>query len=146
MKMRFVFFGSLVLAAVGAWLAVSPWVIGYPASASYPRWNDLVCGVLAAVLGLWSAVRRTPDVPFWPTVRQAVPTIAVVVIAFYLWIVVFAIYYFRIERTDAFYQFCATATLLILGLAVWASRMGHAQLPSKLHGQYEQAALSAIHR
>lgn len=146
MKMRFVFFGSLVLAAVGVWLAVSPWVIGYPASASYPRWNDLLCGVLVAVFGLWSAARRTPDLPFWPTIRQAVPSIAIVVTGLYLWFADFAAYYFRIGRTDTFYQFCVATSLLILGMAVWASRMGHAQKPSELHQQYEQAALSAIHR
>lgn len=136
MKMRFVFIGSLVLAAVGAWLIASPWAIGYAASATFPRWNNVVAGILAVIFGLWSAAWRKPDRPLWPTLRQAAPTLAIVALGVYLWVMVFAVYYTEVGRFNAFYQYCVSVAFAILGMAVTASRMRQAQQPSELdHGE-----------
>ncbi len=46
---------SWVNVALGIWLIISPWVLGYSVVAS-ALWNDVIVGVLVIVLGAWSAM------------------------------------------------------------------------------------------
>jgi hypothetical protein len=47
---------ALVELLVGGWLAASPWIVGYGGS-SLLRWNNLVVGVVLALVGLVRIVR-----------------------------------------------------------------------------------------
>jgi hypothetical protein len=44
---------SWVNALLGAWLIVSPWVLGFADSAN-ALWNNVIIGVIVLVLGAWS--------------------------------------------------------------------------------------------
>ena len=44
---------SWVNAALGVWLIVSPFILGYTGT---PRTNDIIVGILIATLGTWSAL------------------------------------------------------------------------------------------
>jgi SPW repeat len=41
-------------AVLGAWLIVSPWVLGYTATTA-AMWNHIVVGALVLILAIWSA-------------------------------------------------------------------------------------------
>jgi hypothetical protein len=38
--------------ALGVWLSVSPWILGFSSSA-VPRWNAVITGVIVAALAAW---------------------------------------------------------------------------------------------
>jgi hypothetical protein len=42
--------------ALGAWLIVSPWLLGF-ASLTHAVWNQVIVGVVAGALALWCAMR-----------------------------------------------------------------------------------------
>jgi hypothetical protein len=44
-----------VSVALGAWLLVSPWLLGFAAT-STALWNQLVVGLIVGALALWSAL------------------------------------------------------------------------------------------
>ena len=44
---------SLTEIIVGAWLLLSPWLLGF-ADISVMRWSDVVCGLVLILLGVWS--------------------------------------------------------------------------------------------
>lgn len=46
-------------AAIGAWLFISPWVLGAAANTSI-LWNSLIVGALLVILALWSAQLEHP--------------------------------------------------------------------------------------
>jgi hypothetical protein len=50
-----------VSVALGAWLVVSPWILGFVATTT-ALWNQIVVGVIVGGLALWSAV-ATRDRP-----------------------------------------------------------------------------------
>src|SRR5438552_17306235 len=41
--------------ALGAWLIVSPYLLGFSAL-SYALWNQIIVGLAVAILGIWAAV------------------------------------------------------------------------------------------
>lgn len=45
--------------ALGVWLIVSPWILGYGTLQAPAVWNQVIVGVIAGVLALWSAVDET---------------------------------------------------------------------------------------
>jgi hypothetical protein len=47
--------------ALGAWLVVSPWILGFAASTT-ALWNQIVVGIIVGGLALWSAM-ATHDRP-----------------------------------------------------------------------------------
>jgi hypothetical protein len=44
-----------VSVVLGVWLVVSPWILGFAASAT-ALWNQIVVGVIVAALAFWSAM------------------------------------------------------------------------------------------
>ena len=44
--------------ALGAWLMVSPYVLGFSAL-TYPLWNQIIVGLAVAVLATWAAMRTS---------------------------------------------------------------------------------------
>jgi hypothetical protein len=48
---------SWMLALIGEWFAMSPWVYGY---AGHRMWHSLLIGLLLILLGSWSAVLDRP--------------------------------------------------------------------------------------
>jgi hypothetical protein len=45
--------------ALGVWLIVSPWLLGYGTLDVPATWNHIIVGVVAGGLALWSAVDKT---------------------------------------------------------------------------------------
>ncbi len=50
---------SWVNAVLGVWLIIAPFVIGYTGVAA-AMWNDIIVGVVVAVLGAWAALAVKP--------------------------------------------------------------------------------------
>lgn len=42
------------MVAVGAWLLVSPWTLGF-SELNLPAWNSVIAGALVIVFALWTA-------------------------------------------------------------------------------------------
>lgn len=49
--------------ALGAWLAISPWVLGFSGLVA-PMWNAVIVGIVVAVLALW-AIGTDKDIGGW---------------------------------------------------------------------------------
>lgn len=46
---------SWINAALGFWLVIAPFVLGYSDEAT-PLWNDIIVGIIVVLFGIWSAV------------------------------------------------------------------------------------------
>lgn len=46
-------------AALGLWLVVSPWLLGF-SGLTAPLWNQIVVGILVGGLAIWTAVSERP--------------------------------------------------------------------------------------
>jgi hypothetical protein len=53
-----------IILIIGAWLVISPWVLGYQPVAA--RWNACAIGLAIAVLSLLVLLCKTERVPSWP--------------------------------------------------------------------------------
>ncbi len=119
-KLPFTIVGSLILAATGVWLIISPYVIGYT-SWTFGHYNDMVCGVVVVILGIASAMMGRPDTGFWRMVRRAAPAMAIAGVGLYLLAVDFALYYQQIGRVDTFFNHLVAFTFILGGFAVAAT-------------------------
>jgi hypothetical protein len=128
-KNAYVFWGSLGLVALGVWRIILPYAAGYT-SHTFALYNDIVCGVIVVVLGLWSAVDNGPGQGLWPTLRKAAPTIGAVGVGLYTVIICFSVLYQSIGRFNTFYEMAVGMAVLVLGLYLTASRLAH--LPDQL--------------
>lgn len=46
---------SWINALLGIWMIISPWVYGYAAANPARMWNSVIFGIIAMILGVWSA-------------------------------------------------------------------------------------------
>jgi len=49
---------SWINAVLGLWLIIAPFIIGY-ANLVGALWNDIIVGILVAVLSVWAAITKT---------------------------------------------------------------------------------------
>lgn len=42
-------------AVLGAWLVVSPWILGFAAE-QIPTWNQIIVGIVVGILAFWSSM------------------------------------------------------------------------------------------
>jgi hypothetical protein len=119
-KVPFVIVGSLVVAGVGVWEILSPYVIAYT-DWTFGHWNDVVCGVIVVVLGIVSAIVGRPAEGFWAILRRATPAIAIAGIGVYLAVMDFTRYYQHIGRVDTFFNHLVAAALILIGFTVAAT-------------------------
>jgi peptidoglycan/LPS O-acetylase OafA/YrhL len=125
MKHLYVFLGSLGLIAIGVWMIIQPYAAHFT-SDRLALWSSIIGGGLVVALGAWSAFdRRASDQP-WQALRYAASTLGIIGVGVYTVIAVFAAMYESIGRFNAFYVMMVGMALIILGLSVFASRMGQA--------------------
>ena len=48
---------------LGLWVIISPWVLQFPASQTQAFWNNVIVGVIVAILAIWSAVATRSAMP-----------------------------------------------------------------------------------
>ena len=54
---------SWINLVLGLWVIISPWVLQLPASHTQAFWNNVVVGVVVALLAIWSAVATRSAMP-----------------------------------------------------------------------------------
>jgi hypothetical protein len=128
MRLAYVFWASLVLAAAGVWQIFMPYVSGFGHSWTFGYWNDVVCGAIIVVLAIWSALWRRVHVSLWRAIGQAGPTIGIVGVAVYQIVVTFDLYYQQLGRFQAFYELATATFVLVVGLTVLHSRFAHVSM------------------
>jgi SPW repeat len=48
---------------LGLWVIISPWVLQFPASQTQAFWNNVIVGVIVAILAIWSVVATRSAMP-----------------------------------------------------------------------------------
>ncbi len=129
MKNAYVFGGSLALVALGVWRIVMPYAAGY-SDDHFALYNDIVCGAIIVVLGLWSAVVNGSADSYWATMRRAAPTLGIVAVSVYTLVICFARLYQSIGRFNTFYEMAVAMATLVIALFLTASRFAH--MPDQL--------------
>ncbi len=129
MKNAYVFGGSLALVALGVWRIVMPYAAGY-SDDRFALYNDIVCGAIIVVLGLWSAVVNGSADSYWATMRRAAPTLGIVAVSVYTLVICFARLYPSIGRFNTFYEMAVAMATLVIALFLTASRFAH--MPDQL--------------